>query len=89
MTINERFQSAQENIADHLPQSDKLAMLKLYALYKQATVGDASCKRPGITQMVKRVQWDAWQELKGLPQDQAKQQYADYVDSLLASTTST
>ena len=62
-------------------------MLKLYALYKQATKGDAHGNRPGITQMVKRVQWDAWQELKGMSQDEAKRQYADFVESLLTNST--
>lgn len=50
--------------------------LRLYALYKQATVGDADGKRPGFTNPVGRAKYDAWAKLSGTSSQQAE---ADYV----------
>ena len=61
---------------------DNVTLLKLYALYKQASVGDAEGARPGFSDMVGRAKWDAWNEIKGLSTDDAMQQYIDLVDSL-------
>jgi len=51
--------------------------LEFYALYKQATVGDASGKRPGMMDFVGRAKYDAWAKLEGSSKDQAMQQYID------------
>ena len=61
---------------------DNATLLKLYALYKQATDGDASGKRPGFTDMVGRAKFDAWAEIKGTSKDDAMQQYVDLIESL-------
>jgi diazepam-binding inhibitor (GABA receptor modulating acyl-CoA-binding protein) len=50
--------------------------LRLYALYKQATVGDVTGKRPGFLDMVGRAKYDAWAGLAGTSSAQAE---ADYV----------
>ena len=66
-----------------LPEKpDNATLLKLYALYKQATDGDASGKRPGFTDMVGRAKWDAWNEIKGTTKDDAMQQYVSLVEDL-------
>ena len=66
-----------------LPEKpDNMTLLKLYALYKQASSGDADGKRPGFTDMVGRAKWDAWNALKGTSQDDAKQQYVDLIEEL-------
>lgn len=56
--------------------------LKLYALYKQGTDGDAEGKRPGFTDMVGRAKFDAWAAVKGTAGDAAMQQYVDLVKKL-------
>jgi acyl-CoA-binding protein len=61
---------------------DNATLLKLYALYKQASVGDVEGVLPGFSDMVGRAKWDAWNEIKGLSADDAMQQYIDLVDSL-------
>ncbi len=60
-------------------------LLKLYALYKQSTVGDVDGKRPGMMDFVKRAKYDAWAELEGTSQDEAKQAYVDKVEALKQS----
>lgn len=57
-------------------------LLKLYALYKQASAGDVEGKRPGFTDMVGRAKHDAWSSLKGTSSDGAMQQYIDLIESL-------
>ena len=66
-----------------LPEKpDNMTLLKIYALYKQATQGDVEGKRPGFTDMVGRAKFDAWDALKGTSTDEAMQQYIDLIDSL-------
>lgn len=66
-----------------LPEKpDNMTLLKIYALYKQATSGDVDGKRPGFTDMVGRAKWDAWNELKGTAGDAAMQEYVDLIQSL-------
>ncbi|EST06797.2 Acyl-CoA-binding protein, ACBP [Kalmanozyma brasiliensis GHG001] len=51
--------------------------LALYSLYKQATEGDVSSKRPGMLDMLGRAKWDAWTKVSGLPPRDAKQMYVE------------
>ena len=59
--------------------------LQLYALYKQATDGDAHGKRPGMMDFVGRTKYDAWAKLKGTSKDDAKARYAAKVAELVAA----
>ncbi len=61
---------------------DNDTMLQLYSLYKQATAGNATGKRPGFTDPVGRAKFDAWSKLQGMSQDQAMQNYVDLVAKL-------
>jgi acyl-CoA-binding protein len=66
-----------------LPEKpDNATLLQIYALYKQATVGDVDGKRPGFTDMVGRAKWDAWNEVKGKDSAAAMQEYVDLIESL-------
>ena len=66
-----------------LPEKpDNMTLLKIYALYKQASVGDVDGKRPGFSDMVGRAKWDAWNGLKGKSSEEAMQEYVDLVESL-------
>ncbi len=56
--------------------------LEFYALYKQATEGDVSGKRPGMMDFIGRAKYDAWEKLKGMSSDDAMQQYIDKLESL-------
>jgi len=66
-----------------LPEKpDNMTLLKLYALFKQASSGDVDGKRPGFTDMVGRAKWDAWDKLKGTDAKAAMQDYVDLIESL-------
>ncbi len=82
MSLQENFEKA-VNESKKLPEKpDNMTLLKIYALYKQATSGDVDGKRPGFTDLVGRAKWDAWNELKGKSGDAAKQEYIDLIESL-------
>ena len=82
---DERFQSAVDDV-EQLPERPGNAdLLQLYALYKQATEGDVTGDRPGMMDFVGRAKYDAWAELLGTTQDDAKTRYADVVDRLTES----
>jgi acyl-CoA-binding protein len=61
---------------------DNFTLLRLYALYKQASAGDAIGVRPGLADLVGRAKWDAWSSLKGMPATEAMQAYIALVDDL-------
>jgi diazepam-binding inhibitor (GABA receptor modulating acyl-CoA-binding protein) len=61
---------------------DNATLLKLYALYKQASVGEVEGRRPGFSDLVGRAKYDAWAALKGTARDNAMAQYIALVDSL-------
>lgn len=61
---------------------DNNTLLKLYALYKQATSGDVSGNAPGGFDFIGRAKYDAWTGLKGLSSDDAMRQYVDLVKTL-------
>ncbi len=61
---------------------DNMTLLKIYALYKQASVGDVDAERPGFTDMVGRAKWDAWNALKGSSTNAAMQDYIALIESL-------
>ena len=76
------FEKAAEEV-QHLPKKpDDKTLLKLYAFYKQATLGDVAGKRPGFTDRVRRAKYDSWKRLKGLSQEGAMQAYTDLVKRL-------
>jgi diazepam-binding inhibitor (GABA receptor modulator, acyl-CoA-binding protein) len=66
-----------------LPEKpDNMTLLKIYALYKQATEGEVQGKRPGFTDMVGRAKYDAWAEQKGKDNKAAMQEYVDLIEGL-------
>jgi acyl-CoA-binding protein len=80
--LDSQFADAAEQVKQLPERPDNDALLKLYALYKQGSEGDVSGKRPGMIDFVGRAKYDAWAELAGTTQDEAKQRYIDLVEEL-------
>ena len=80
--LNATFEAAVANSNNLSERPDNATLLKIYALYKQATAGDNTEKKPSFSDMVGRAKWDAWEKLKGTGADEAKQQYVDLITSL-------
>ena len=80
--LQSQFQQAVADSKSLPEKPDNATLLELYALYKQASSGDASGERPGMSDFVARAKWDAWNALAGKPKDAAMQEYVDLVESL-------
>jgi acyl-CoA-binding protein len=78
------FESAVESVKGLTEDPGNDVKLRLYALYKQATDGDASGKRPGMMDFVGRAKYDAWAKLSGTSQEAAEEQYIAIVQDLTA-----
>ncbi|MEZ4768034.1 MAG: acyl-CoA-binding protein [Caldilineales bacterium] len=80
--LQAQFETAAADAQKLARRPDDQTLLKLYALYKQATVGDVQGKRPGFTDMSGRFKYDAWAKLKGTPQEDAMRSYIDMVEGM-------
>jgi acyl-CoA-binding protein len=82
MNLQPQFDQALADSKNLPERPDNMTLLKMYALYKQASSGDADGKRPGLTDMIARAKWDAWDMQKGMSKDDAMQQYIDLIAEL-------
>ena len=82
-SLQDRFTQAQQDVNRLPSRPDNDTMLKLYALYKQATKGDVAGDPPGGFDFVARAKFDAWSAMQGTPKEDAMQQYIDLVAAML------
>ncbi len=80
--LNAQFEAAVALSKTLAERPDNPTLLKIYALYKQASEGDNAEKKPSFSDIVARAKWDAWNKLKGTSGDTARQQYIDLIESL-------
>jgi acyl-CoA-binding protein len=80
--LKAQFDAAVADSRNLSERPDNSTLLRIYALYKQATEGDARQARPGFADMVGRAKWDAWNSVKGTGAAAAMQQYVDLIASL-------
>lgn len=59
--------------------------LKLYGLFKQASKGDATGKRPGRLDVRGRAKYDAWAGQKGMSAEDARAAYIELAKTLGAN----
>jgi len=57
---------------NNLTDDQKLVM---YALFKQASVGDAPVESPSKMQLLNYAKWDAWNKVRGVESTDAKNEY--------------
>lgn len=82
MSLQAQFDQALADSKNLPERPDNMTLLKIYALYKQASVGDAQGDRPGFSDMIGRAKWDAWGALKGTSKNDGMQQYVDLIMEL-------
>jgi diazepam-binding inhibitor (GABA receptor modulating acyl-CoA-binding protein) len=76
--LAQRFADAQAKIKPVTGLGNDV-MLDLYALFKQATVGDVTGDRPSMLDVRGRAKYEAWAKRKGMSKDAAMQAYIDAV----------
>ncbi len=77
-----RFEKAQAESKQLSERPDNQTLLKIYALYKQASEGNNDGKRPGFTDIVGRAKFDAWKALEGKSKEEAMNDYIALIESL-------
>ena len=76
MELQRRFEEAVAlSKSLSIPPSNEEYML-LYSLYRQASEGDAFGEKPSIFEMMSRAKFEAWENLKGMNAEEAKQKGA-------------
>jgi diazepam-binding inhibitor (GABA receptor modulating acyl-CoA-binding protein) len=80
--LETRFTKAQEEVKSLSQRPDDNTLLKLYALFKQATEGDATGEPPSAFDFVRRAKYNAWSGLRGMAKEVSMQQYIELVQSL-------
>jgi diazepam-binding inhibitor (GABA receptor modulating acyl-CoA-binding protein) len=75
--LEEQFQSAIEIIKSNLENPLMTDELKLdaYKYYKQAIFGDCDTTKPNLFNFKESAKWNAWNSLKGISSDTAKENY--------------
>lgn len=77
-----QFAQAQQDVNDLAERPDNNTLLKLYALYKQATHGDATGDEPSNFDFVRRAKFDAWKAVQGTSPEDSMRQYIKLAASL-------
>ena len=82
MATVEEFEAAKQRVEGLTRRPSNEDLLSLYGLYKQATAGDATGKKPGRLDIKGRAKFEAWERRRGLSADDARSQYVARVDRL-------
>jgi acyl-CoA-binding protein len=82
LDLETRFQTAAAASKQLPRRPGNDTLLKMYALYKQATAGDVAGARPGVFDFVSGAKYDAWLALKGVSKEDAMSQYVELIDGL-------
>ncbi|XP_046647377.1 acyl-CoA-binding protein homolog [Daphnia pulicaria] len=84
MSLDEKFNKAAEDIKSlkATPTTDEFK--EIYALFKQATVGDVNVARPGMLDLKGKAKWDSWESKKGMSSEAAKDAYVAKAAELVA-----
>jgi diazepam-binding inhibitor (GABA receptor modulator, acyl-CoA-binding protein) len=81
--LKAKFEKAAADVQKLKQKPDNDTLLKLYALYKQGSVGEVTGKRPGFTDFKGRAKYDAWAKLQGTAQKKAMEDYISLVKKML------
>jgi len=76
------FEQASQDAQQLASRPDNQTLLRMYALYKQGSIGDIAGDKPSMTDMVGFAKWSAWNKVKGMTNAEAQQAYVDLVEDL-------
>ena len=82
--LEQKFEEAKKRVLELPNKPGNDVMLELYALNKQATIGDINADKPAMFDFVAAAKYNAWGAKKGMSKEEAQQEYIDYVNSLFA-----
>ncbi|KAI9274803.1 putative acyl-coA-binding protein [Phascolomyces articulosus] len=79
---SDQFNTAAAEVKELSKKPSDDDLLKLYGLFKQATVGDNNTAKPGVFDLKGKYKWQAWEDLKGKSQEDAEKEYIAFVEEL-------
>jgi diazepam-binding inhibitor (GABA receptor modulating acyl-CoA-binding protein) len=80
--LEEKFEAAKKKVLELPEKPSNEKMLELYALNKQATIGDINADKPAMFDFVAAAKYNAWDAKKGMSREEAQQKYIDAVNAL-------
>ena len=80
--VDDDFSNACQKVEELYTRLNNSTIRKIYAYYKQATVGDVTGKRPGVLRLRDRIKFDSWSSMSGMSKDDAKIAYIKLVNNL-------
>ena len=81
--MKEQFEEAVKKVDTLTQRPDNNELLKLYALYKQATEGDVTGDPPGGFDIRGVAKYNAWKSEAGKSSQDAMKEYVDLVNDLV------
>ncbi|XP_058838069.1 acyl-CoA-binding protein homolog [Topomyia yanbarensis] len=82
MSLDQKFDEAALKVKAFTKRPTDQELLQVYALFKQATVGDNTTAKPGLLDLKGKAKWQAWMDKKGTSQDAAKEAYIKLAEEL-------
>ncbi|XP_058459997.1 acyl-CoA-binding protein homolog [Malaya genurostris] len=82
MSLDQKFDEAALKVKTFTKRPTDQELLEVYALFKQATVGDNDTDKPGLLDLKGKAKWQAWLDKKGTSKDAAKEAYIKLVDEM-------
>ncbi|XP_058065839.1 acyl-CoA-binding protein homolog [Anopheles bellator] len=82
--MEQKFNESAEKVKTFTKRPTDVELLELYALFKQATVGDNETEKPGMFDLKGKAKWQAWTDRKGTSKDAAMEAYIKLVEELSA-----
>jgi len=80
--LEEKFEASKKRVMELTEKPSNEKMLELYALNKQATIGDINADKPAMFDFVAAAKYNAWNVKKGMSKEDAQQKYIDFVEGL-------
>ena len=83
MELKEQFEQAAADSKGLSEKPSNETLLQLYSLYKQGSIGDVNTEPPSNPfDFVAKAKYNAWEELKGKPSEEAMKDYIALINKL-------
>jgi len=82
MDINTKFKECQNILQRQDKINDTNTLLKLYGLYKQATIGNNIDEEPNIIYFRDYCKWESWNKYRNLTKKEAKTKFIEFTNTL-------
>lgn len=85
-SLGQQFEQAKQKLNTLKEDPGNVAKLKIYGLFKQATIGKCNTSKPSMFDMVGKAKWDAWNALGSMSKEDAQGKYIEFIDELAGAS---